>query len=99
MRKRKDDPVIPSSNSSYVKPKMVELDKKISHNSVMSICKFFIDRDRPSHLLDQVLHDMEGIGHTSAEGFNQMGQFFTTNFSVVGSSALSVSVYMTILHG
>ena len=31
---------------------MIELDRKIGHKSVMSIRKFFIDRDAPSLLVD-----------------------------------------------
>ena len=78
---------------------MIELDRKIGHNSVMSICEFFVDRDDPSHLVDQVIHDMEGIGDTSAEGDNGMGQLFTADFLVDGSTALWVSVYMPFIHG
>ena len=36
-RKRKDDPVLLRGKSSDVKPKMIELDRKIGHKSVMSI--------------------------------------------------------------
>ena len=68
--KRKDDPAIPRGKSSYVKTKMIELDRQIGHKSVMSIRKLFIDRDEPAHLVDQVIHDMEEIGDRSAEGSN-----------------------------
>ena len=88
VRKRKDDPFLPRGKSSDVKPKMIELDRNIGHNSVMSIREFFIDRDEPAHLVDQVIHDMEGIGDTSAEGGNRMGQLFAAAFSVDGSAAL-----------
>ena len=67
---------------------MIELYRKISHNSVMSICEFFIDRHEPAHLVDQVIRYMEGIGDTSAEGGNRMGQLFAAAFSVDGSAAL-----------
>ena len=87
-RKRKDDPSLPKGNSSDVKPKMVELDRKIGHKSVMSIHEFFIDRYEPAHIVDQVIHDMEVIGDTSAEGANNMGQLFTAALSVDGSAAL-----------
>ena len=50
--KRKDDPVIPRGKSSDFKLKIIELDRKIGHNSVMSICEFFIDRDEPDQLVD-----------------------------------------------
>ena len=87
-RKRKDDPVIPRGKSSDVKTKMIELDRKIGHKSVMSICELFIDRDDPAHLVDQVIHDMGGIGDASTEGANGMGQFFRADLSVNGSAAL-----------
>ena len=51
-RKRKDDPVLPRGKSSDVKNKTIELYRKIGHNSVMSIRKFFIDRDEPAHLVN-----------------------------------------------
>ena len=54
----------------------------------MSIHIFFIDRDDSEHLVDQVIHDMEGIGDTSAEGVNLMGRRFTAAFSVDGFDAL-----------
>ena len=80
MRNRKDDPVQPRGNSSGVKSKMMELDRKIGHNSVMSICEFFIDRDDLAHLVDQFIRDMEVIVYTSAEGSNGMGHFFVADF-------------------
>ena len=88
VRNIKDDPVLPRSKSSYVKPKMIELDRKIVHNSVMYIHEFFIDRDEPAHLVDQVIHDMEVIGDTSAEGANGMGQLLVAAFLVDGSATL-----------
>ena len=99
MRKIKYDPVLPRGKSSYVKLKIIELDRNIGINSVMSICEFFVDRDEPAHLVDQVIHDMEGIGDTSAEGSNQMGQFFATALSADGSAAFLVSVCITFPHG
>ena len=87
-RKRKDVPVLPRGRSSDIKPKMIELDRNIGHNSFMSIHELFIDRDEPDHLVYQVIHDMEGIGDTSAEGANGMGQLFTAVFLVDGSAAL-----------
>ena len=88
VRKIKDDPVLPRGKSSDVKPKMIELDRNIGHNSVMSIREFFIDRDEPAHLVDQVIHDMEVIGDTSAEGANGMGQLLVAAFLVDGSATL-----------
>ena len=67
---------------------MIELYRKISHNSVMSICEFFIDIYEPAHLVDQVIRYMEGIGDTSAEGGNRMGRFFTAALSFDGSAVL-----------
>ena len=49
MWKIKDDLAISIVNSSDVKPKMIELDRKISHQSVMFVSEFFIDRDDLSH--------------------------------------------------
>ena len=71
VRKINYDPVLQRGKSSDVKPKMIELDRNIGHNSVMSICEFFVDRDDPSHLVDQVIHVMEGIGDASAEGVSR----------------------------
>ena len=88
MRKRKDDPVLPRGESIDVKPKMIELDRKIGHKSVMSIRELFIDRYEPAHLVDQVIHDMEVIGDASAEGSNGMGQLFAVDFLVDGSAEL-----------
>ena len=78
---------------------MIELARKIGHNSIMPIREFFIDIDEPAHLVDQVIHGMEGIGDTRAEGANRMGQLLTASFSVDGYAALWVSVYMTFMHG
>ena len=78
---------------------MIELYRKIVHNSVMSIREFFIHRYEPAHLVDQVIHEMEGIGYRSAEGDNGMGQFFAAALLVDGSIALWVSVYMNFPHG
>ena len=86
--KRKDEPVLPRDKSSDVKPKMIELDRKIGHNSVMSIRKLFIDRDDPAHLVDQVIRDMEGIEDKSDGGGNRMGQLFMADFPVDGSASL-----------
>ena len=88
VRKRKGDPVLPRGKSSDIKPKMIELDRNIGHNSVIYICEFFIDRDVPAHLVDQVIHDMEGIGDTGAEGANRMGKLYAEDFLVDGSVAL-----------
>ena len=78
---------------------MIELDRNIGHNIVMYIRELFIDRDDPADLVDQVIHYMEGIGDTSDEGSNRMGQLFTEDLLVDGSAALLVSVYITFLHG
>ena len=99
MRKRKYEPVIPRGKSIDVKLKIIELDRNIGHNSVMSICEFFIDRYDPDHLVDQVIHDMEGIGDTSTKEANRMGQLFVASLSINRSSALSVSVYFPFIHG
>ena len=73
VRNRKYETVLPRGKSSYVKPKMIELARNIGQNSVISIREFFVNRDELAHLVDQVIHDMEGIGDTSAEGDNRMG--------------------------
>ena len=87
-RKRKEDPVLPIGKSSDFKPKMIESEMKIGHNSVMSIIEFFIDRYYTDHILDHLIHDMEGIGDTSAEGSNGMVQLSAAAFSFFGSAAL-----------
>ena len=66
---------------------MIELYRNIGNKSVMSIHEFFINIDEPAHLVYQAIHDMEGIGHASAEGDNGMGQLFTVAFSVNGAVA------------
>ena len=88
VRNRKDDTVLTRGNLNGVKPEMIELDRKISHNSGMSIIEFFIDRDERSHLVDQVIPDIEGIGDTSVEGANRMGQLFTAALSVNGYAVI-----------
>ena len=88
MRKRKDDPVLPRGKSIDVKPKIIELYRKIGHNSVVSIRKFFIDRDEPTHIVYQVIYDKEGIGGASSEGANGVGQLFEADFLVDGYAAL-----------
>ena len=65
MIKRKNDPALPRGKSSDVKTKMIELDRKIGHKSVMSIYEFLIDRDDLAHLVDQAIHYMEGTGEKS----------------------------------
>ena len=67
---------------------MIELDRNIDHKSVISICKFFVDIDEPDHLVEQVIHDMEGIGYSSADGDNGMDQFSTAALSLYGDVAL-----------
>ena len=88
VRKKRDDPVLPRGKSSDFKPKMIEVDRNIGHNSAMSICEFFIDKNKTAHLVDQVIHDMKGIGDKSAKGSNWMGQLFAKKNSVDGSAAL-----------
>ena len=66
-------PVLPTGKSCEVKPKIIELDRKISHKIFISICEFFIDIDDPDNLVDQAVHNMGGIGGPSAEGENGMG--------------------------
>ena len=41
-----------------------------------------------NHLVDQVIHDMEGIGDTSDEKSNRMGQLFEADLLVDRSAAL-----------
>ena len=96
--KRKDDPVIPRGKSSDVKPKIIELERKIGHKSVMYIRELFIDRYEPAHLVDQAIHDMEIIEDESAEGANGIGQLFAVALSVDGSAMIWVSVYMPFIH-
>ena len=67
---------------------MIELERKIGHNSVMSIHELFIDRDDMVHIVKQVIHDMEVIGDTSTEGTNSMGQLFAAALSINRSAAL-----------
>ena len=97
--KIKDDPILTKVKSSDVKPNMIELDRKIVHNIVMSIHEFFIDRDEPAHLVDQVVHDMEWIGDRNSEGANRMGQFFAAALSVDVFATLWVLVYMPFSYG
>ena len=87
-RKRRDEPILPIVKSSDVKPKMIELDRKIGHKSVMSIHEFFVDRDEPYHLVYQEIYDMEGIREASAEGGNGMDQLFEADLLVDGSAAI-----------
>ena len=54
----------------------------------MSICQFFIDREEPADLVDQVIHDTEGIGDASAEWANRMDKLFAEDFSFEGAIAL-----------
>ena len=75
------------------------MDRRIGHNSVMYIREFFIDRNDPSHLVDQVIHDMERIGDASYEGANAMSQLFAADMLVDRSSALWVSVYTPFIYG
>ena len=88
LRKIKDDPVLPRGDSSDVKTKMIELERKISHKRVMSIHEFFIDIDELDHLVYQVIHGMEVIVDASSEGGNGMGQFFVVALSVDGSATI-----------
>ena len=88
VRRKKYDPDIPRGNSSDVKLKTIELDRKISHKSVMSIHEFFMDRDEPAHLVDRVIHYMEGIGDASDEGANYTDRFFAAALLVDEAAAL-----------
>ena len=54
----RDDPALPRHKSSNVKPKKVELERKIGHKIVMSIRKFSMHRDEMAHLVDQAVHGM-----------------------------------------
>ena len=82
------DPALPRGNSSDVKPNIIEVDTKIGHKYVMAISRFFMDRDDPDHLVDQMIHDMEGIGDSIAEVANIMDNCFVIYFSVDGSATL-----------
>ena len=42
----------------------------------MPIFELFIDVDELDHIVDQEIHNMEGIGDASAEGSNGMVQLF-----------------------
>ena len=79
--------------------KWLNLDRKTGHKSVMYIRKFFMDRDELYHLVDQAIHDMEGIVDASDEGSNGMGQFFADSLLVGIAVAVLVSVYMRFIHG
>ena len=57
-----------------------------------------MDRYEPSHLVDQAIHGMEGIGEKSAYGDNGMDQLFAAALSVDGAAVLWVLVYMPFLH-
>ena len=81
MRRVNYDPALPRGNSSYFNPTIIELDRNIGHKSVMSICEFFVGSDKPSHLVNQVIHDMEGIGYECDEGANGMYQLFAEALS------------------
>ena len=52
VRIRKDDPDIPRGKSSDMKPKIIELYRKIYHKSVVYIREFFMDRYEPARLVD-----------------------------------------------
>ena len=80
MSRIKDNPDLPIGKSSEVKPKMIELVRKISHKSVMSICEFFMDRNEPAHLADWVIHETEGIGYASYDGGQWNGSVFCSIF-------------------
>ena len=54
----------------------------------MPIFELFIDVDELDHIVDQEIHNMEGIGDASAEGANGMGQLFVAFLSVNGAVAL-----------
>ena len=88
MRKRNNDHALLRDKCSDVKPKMIELDRNIGHKSAMSICQFFIDREEPTDLVDQVIHDTEGIGDASVEWANRMDKLFAEDFSFEGAIAL-----------
>ena len=95
MRRKKDDPTLPRGNSSDVKPNIIEVEMKIGHKRVMAISRFFMDRDDPDHLVDQMIYDMEGIRDTIAEVANIMDNYFVIYFfSRWIRHALSVSIYV-----
>ena len=49
----------------------------------MSTHELFIDRDDTTHLVDQVISDMEGIVDTSSDGANRMGKLFVATNGTV----------------
>ena len=81
MRSRRDDPALPRGDSSDVKPKMIQLDRKIGHKQFMYIHNLSMDRDEPSHLVDQDIHDMEVIGDAISERANGVDQLFVADLS------------------
>ena len=58
---------------------MIKLDRNTSHKNVMYIREFFIDRDEPAHLVDQVIHLIEGIGDEIVDGANGMDWLFVAD--------------------
>ena len=54
----------------------------------MYIREFFMDRYEPAHLVDQAIHDMEGIGDARDEEDNGMDQLFAADMTFYGAAAL-----------
>ena len=55
--------------------------------SCLFVNSSLIETSRPTWQT-KLIHDMEGIGYTSAEGANQMVQLFAADFLVDGSAVL-----------
>ena len=88
MRRRKDDPDIPRGKSSDIKPKIIQLDRNIGNKNVTFIRELFIDRDETAHLVDQAIHDMDGIGDARSDGANGMDNLYAADFLVDGASVI-----------
>ena len=80
--------LLPRGNSSDVKPNIIDVDMKIGHKPGMAIRRFFMDRDDPEHLVDQMIYDMEGIGDAIIEVANIMDNVFVVDLSVDVSARL-----------
>ena len=85
MMRIKYDSDLQRGKSSDYKPKMVGLYRKIGHKSVMSIHYFFMDIYDLTHLLDQAIHGMEGIGESSSKGDTLSHSIFPGEFYQLSS--------------
>ena len=76
VRRGKYEPAIPRGKSSSVKHKIIELDRKFGSQKCHVYSQSFVDRGELAHLVDQAIHDMEGIGYESDEGENRTDNFY-----------------------